>query len=622
MNKEQYYAKYDELYTSDGVVESNRLEDKVSKEPKHSYLEAVSSVGLMSYDNASHIFDELFDKKDRYREYILLTEEQRKKRQELSEKYNDKKELVVAALSPFDKRDAWKMTRFIETHARAYLYAKIDTAEFRLDAVKANHSVYLLLTEQQRKEPGILDAYREGCLKHCEPNRIIDPKEYYSVSAFEKVYEAWVCGGTRRSGRHEDFLKMAEKVNPEFKEQYDQVRREVLQRSSSMIGEEIYDYKYYDLQGLEKLMPDVEKYCPELNETVLKDYREEHKLGLIRAAYCSRDPREYNCSSREALRADLLKWPETRDLTQELCETRVDFITQSNEKYAIDQFSAYAQAAKNALMRFRGFTEREAVAMVRSSTYEQIEAIVPIKQTLLEAAHEIGVTLGADKNYIRWFKESVIDTRLRRPNLAAMEGSVQKLVKRGKGGAHLFDRCVINALRVVNNRRELSSIDPQQRPNIQQIKEMERKDDLAFVEPICSEALSYDGLFIPIDHQEILREYENRSNYTEKFQWLNNRNATDERRAQVIETMDKLRSAIVDSIARGDMSIEKLTDITNGIIAGEIPMEKLVDVVHDSIQNIDSRDEKDFVNEEQFVEKHEAQEDIGRDDVESHDREQ
>jgi hypothetical protein len=194
-------------------------------------------------------------------------------------------------------KDREFMLKAIAIDPRAYLYAhsSIKDTEFKLSAVKTNGLVYALLSKKERNIPGMMDAHIEGIIKRgyiraYPPHRDVDPRKYYSVEAYKRIYAELVLGAPRftihgyATGREWDdtprvvFLKYALRINPEMAKQYEQARHDVLMDHADKIAELAYQYKADDWGNW---VFEVRSYCPELEGTVLKAYREEHWQELM-----------------------------------------------------------------------------------------------------------------------------------------------------------------------------------------------------------------------------------------------------------------------------------------------------------------------------------------------------
>ena len=507
MNMEKYLKEYDELYSGDitktPYYESRSAkippEHTISTEPKISYWESLRQLGPMNTEKVEYLFNRLYD-------------ENGKPRNEpgLRSRYPNE-ELLVASLSSASTKNKFLMLDLTKASPRSFLYVnpKINDANFRQEAVKANKDVYLLLTDEQKKEPGLLDEYRRECIENkLAPNRTVDPKEYYSVEAFKEVYGKWLNGDPISIYKNSLFLQMAEKVNPEMQEQYNQAKHEKLIELSDSLGAIVYSK---NLNMLTQTIAEIERHCPELNQTALKEYREAHKDDLIKLAYDCSNERLYNNRWREQLRNDLVKWPEMSEAVRKSLETNLHMMPKPNSNYEIDQTSIYAKIAKEALMNYNGLTEREAIDVLRNSTYEQVESLVHIKEPTIEAARAIGETLGVSKEWVDHFEKSLIDSRGMGTGSSYLSSSFRGTVLEMQSTANFvgdgkerLDKAVINAMRAVSENREFSSIDRDSKTDLNTIRSLDMKDDLSIVRPIC------DNLGIEIDDKVIALEYNQR----------------------------------------------------------------------------------------------------------------
>jgi hypothetical protein len=212
----------------------------------------------------------------------------------------------------------------------------------------------------------------------------------------------------------------------------------------------------------------------------------------------------------------------------------------------------YAQIAKEALMHYKGLSEREAVAILRNSTYEQIESQFHIKSPIVEAARAIGETIGVKKEWINHFERSLIDHRdIGRGPLFMSDGvpgRVLDMLNRNKEWAdRVLGEAAIKALRAINENRTLSSVNNQQQPDLQKIKALEMKDDMFILDPICK------SLGIQINESMIIKEYENR-NYEEKYQWLIDHREVD----NVVDFINENKNELAQAIAEGKISIQDI----------------------------------------------------------------
>ena len=536
MDMQTYQKEYDELYRGVGK------EDKVSMEPKHSYLEALARVGPTNAEMVREVIWMMKGHTVTYDKMAVM---------EKYEKYKANKEMFVAAVGSSVKKSEGQMIEFVKRDPRAYLYVhpSINNEQFRRLLVCANPSVYLLLTEEQRKEPGLLDAYRDGLCSfgNSLPNRCIDPTEYYSISAFKEKYSEWVKSGGHDIGLSR-FLTMAEKVNPELQVQYDQAKREALLELADSLGRLVYPSNLFEFGPI---MNEVEKHCPELNQTVLKEYREQNKDNLIKSAF--RCAEGMVTGGWKELQEDLLQRPETRDVASDAIATQLNVTTRPNSTYAIDQTSVYAQIAKGALMHFKGLTEREAVAVIRNSTYDQIESQVPIRKTISDAVWAIGTTLGLKKANIKHFEGKLIDARVSRPSTIfygdGIPDAVQNLKSsREPGSDQLLDKCSVDAIVAINGNRAISSVDLEQQPSVEQIKAIEMRDDMVFVGPI------FDALQLQIDERVVAQVYDSQIDYAEKYKWLNDRSRVD----QLVELIGNDPGAVVAALEEMGLSTADL----------------------------------------------------------------
>ena len=552
MDMKEYQERYDDICRD----EHGTKENTVQTGPKWSHFRATVLLGGPIDVEKGHWIMNVVDgisrmRMDGHDDWPTYHD---KRRGQIEKDYvNGAREIYAAALTSSAQKDRELMLRFIKWDPRAYLYVDptINDEQFRTMAVQKNHSVYLLLTDEQKKEPGLLGVYRDRCDGY--PNRSIDPREYYSVEGFRQKYLESLLYQYAGSCR---FCAMAEKINPEMQAQYDEARRSVLEEHAQDLISKAYKIDPYSGRGdpyVHKLIiGEINKYCPDLvNRTIYQMPSEQDVEKMIETVFGVR-----NRSGEQ--RADFMATAtfEMRDRIKEACATRLDITIKPNSEYSIDQASLYAQIAKDALVRFEGLTEREAIDVIRSSTYEQIENRIPVKQIISDAVQTIGNVLRVEKRYIDLFESSLIDSRAKDSDASVwydktLPQVVLNLQKGNKQGAEqLLDKAVIEAMRITNEIRNVSSIDQQNIPTVEQIRSIEMADDLSFIKPIC------DSLKIAIDERVVMREYR-LMDFESKYPSL----ARERQVEQLVDLIEKDPSVVVAAMQQLNLSPEDLAKI-------------------------------------------------------------
>lgn len=74
---------------------------------------------------------------------------------------------ILSKMDPSLRKNPKEMLKIIERAPTAYahIHKDIDTKEFALNAIRANHAVYSLMSQPRRDDPEICDAYRDEMLK-------------------------------------------------------------------------------------------------------------------------------------------------------------------------------------------------------------------------------------------------------------------------------------------------------------------------------------------------------------------------------------------------------------------------------------------------------------------------
>jgi hypothetical protein len=504
MDMARYQKEYDELWK--GVWGP---EEAVDKSPAMSHLDALKQVGLMSGYRAKEILSALFYESDEFHK-------------EYTEKYGNG-EAVMAALGLGARRNKDLMLRLIEFNPRAYLYVhpSINDADFRRAAVKANKSVLLLLSEEQRKEPDLMWQYYESGNRKNAPSRDIDPRELFSLDEYSRRYERWIMGAKDEAPlrvwtlrEHDaEFMKMAEKVNPEMAEQYLAAKRDIILKVIAMGVWCVYEAPSGALDERYRLplFGEVEKYYPELLDTKaeLIEYRKKRVDALISEAFdCTTDKIKWREKTpekddrREWLRRKLLEWPETREAAVRAITTNLRMTPKHSLEYAIDQASVYAQVAKNALVRFKGMTEQDAISFIRSSTYDEIEALIGIRKPLSNAILAIGQSLGVSKDRVANFEYGyVFDSRDKYGEDCrdSMFYGIRNALYRCPNEEYRIDQAIMDAMDAIREARELQGQNTTigNRPIVEIIR-----DDLVFAGPI------FKSLGMDVDGRSLTRHYE------------------------------------------------------------------------------------------------------------------
>lgn len=195
-------------------------------------------------------------------------------------------EFQLRRLSDELRKNSDFMSSMIYFNPRAYLYIdeSINTPEFRLQAVKDHGLVYNLLTEEQRREPGIFEAHFNWCCKNEQPrSRYVSNEVFYSPERFKDYYKSLLEGnptyrayGAGFKRYWEDspavsFLKEAYRRMPELRAKYFEARREAMLENPEQVAKTVHTYREISPKAW---LDEVEKVCPEFIDTVIKDYRE------------------------------------------------------------------------------------------------------------------------------------------------------------------------------------------------------------------------------------------------------------------------------------------------------------------------------------------------------------
>jgi hypothetical protein len=227
MTHDEYKQKYDGIYGKPinmGPGERKRQipEDVVSMSPRIPF--------------SGPVFDKIKNKEEAI---ALVSQHKSLLRWEIEGEDVDK---PLSRLSRKLSKDPELMMSLIKIHPRAYLYAhkSIVTPYFIENAIKADPRVYMLLSPSQRADQATIDIYcRSVDISRHAPSRFADPQKYFSPDNFEIRY-GYLCKfgpfdqsyhkmiGNGPYNRSKLWVDFAEKINPEMKDQYSQIKRKVI----------------------------------------------------------------------------------------------------------------------------------------------------------------------------------------------------------------------------------------------------------------------------------------------------------------------------------------------------------------------------------------------------------
>ena len=178
----------------------------------------------------------------------------------------DKLERVLARLSDDLCKNREVMLWLISETSRSYIYVdeSINDAEFRLEAVRKNGSVYGMLTDEQKSDP-----------------RMVEMCSNKFKETYEKTYERMLINSRFQGLRGKPsaemyFISSADRAC--FgSAQLSEIKHDILLKHADKICEKLNHYSYENTIGndYEYWLKECEEHCPEMKEIVAQ-YREEH----------------------------------------------------------------------------------------------------------------------------------------------------------------------------------------------------------------------------------------------------------------------------------------------------------------------------------------------------------
>lgn len=476
-------------------------------------------------------------------------------------------EQTLSRLSDELRNDCSFMLNLIEIYPRAYLYAgeKLKDDGFLYAAMNANPSTYFLATEEQRSNGVVLGQYIDACYSNLkEPDESIDLKGYYSVEKYAKAYEELLLNTPRNVGRFDgylfqkevEFIKRAEKANPDMAKQYKEARESTLKRNVNMVcamvtsNDHWGEYRYW--------MNEVRRTCPEMEQADIQQYRLAHKDELFTAFRATKNSTSFPSWLQHEVRNHSEYYPS--DFVEHVNCGRIPGMSEMNLNWQIDGNSVYAQIAQSALVQHDDMSEQEAANVIYNATYQDIESKMKLMPAILDTAQSVCKELGITDPIIKQFQSELIGYAHSQCATKEICNYIHNKSWQKRGGMkQQTEEIVAHTLKAARVGRELVGLNAQpktmlengEKMSLSEIKELEMKSDMLIAGPLLN------AIKVPVDLGAIIREYDSRTDYAEKYPWLNQKDEVD----QFFDFLSQNEDAVREAIKDGRISIQDIANV-------------------------------------------------------------